>query len=65
MEKYNVQLEAWAPLGRANSGIFDEEILRGIAAAHDKTPAKAHVAKYNCNPEIESYRTHERKSGSF
>lgn len=40
MEKYNVQLEAWAPLGRAGSGIFDEEILRDIAAAHDKTPAQ-------------------------
>lgn len=40
MEKYNVQLEAWAPLGRASSGIFDEEILRDIAPAHDKTPAQ-------------------------
>lgn len=40
MKKYNVQLEAWAPLGRASSGIFDEEILKNIAAAHKKTVAQ-------------------------
>ena len=36
-KKYNVQFEAWAPLGRASSGIFDEKILKGIASAHKKT----------------------------
>lgn len=39
-KKYNVQLEAWAPLGRASSGIFDEEILKNIATAHEKTVAQ-------------------------
>lgn len=40
LKKYNIQLEAWAPLGRAGNGIFEEEILKAIAATHGKTPAQ-------------------------
>lgn len=40
LKKYNIQLEAWSPLGRASSGMLDEEILQNIAAKYEKTPAQ-------------------------
>lgn len=40
ISKYGIQMEAWAPLGRASSGIFDEPVLKKIAESHEKTPAQ-------------------------
>ena len=37
MKEYNVVPEAWAPLGGGRYNPFDNEMLKGIAAAHNKT----------------------------
>ena len=33
----NIQHEAWAPLSQGNSGLFENEVLRGIALKHQKS----------------------------
>ena len=40
ISKFKIQMEAWSPLGRASSGIFDEPVLKKIAETHEKTPAQ-------------------------
>ena len=39
-EKYGVQHEAWAPFGEGRGGLFQNEVLAAIAAAHGKTTAQ-------------------------
>ncbi len=39
-DKYNVQLEAWAPFGEGRGGIFDNEVIAKIADKYKKTPAQ-------------------------
>ncbi|MGM9619345.1 MAG: aldo/keto reductase [Oscillospiraceae bacterium] len=40
MEKYGVQIEAWAPFGEGRGGTFENPVVAGIAAKHGKTPAQ-------------------------
>lgn len=39
-QKYGVQPEAWAPFGESRGGLFENETLAQIAAAHDKSTAQ-------------------------
>lgn len=36
MKRYNVQPEAWAPLGGGRHKPYEDEMLQGIADAHQK-----------------------------
>lgn len=40
MDKYGVQIEAWAPFGEGRGGLFESEILKTIGAKYGKTPAQ-------------------------
>lgn len=40
MDKYGVQMEAWAPFGEGRGGTFDHPVIVEIAAKHGKTPAQ-------------------------
>ncbi len=40
MEKYGVQIEAWAPLGEGRGGLFENETLKTIGQKYGKTPAQ-------------------------
>ncbi|MFV0575892.1 MAG: aldo/keto reductase [Vibrio sp.] len=46
MKRYNVQPEAWAPLGGGRHLPFEDEMLQGIAAAHGKTVAQV-ILRWN------------------
>ena len=39
-EKYGIRFEAWGPFGEGRNGIFTDETIAAIAAAHGKTPAQ-------------------------
>ena len=39
-DKYSIQLEAWAPFGEGRGGLFENPVLKEIAAAHGKTTAQ-------------------------
>lgn len=43
---FNVQLEAWAPFAEGGRGIWDNEVLVGIAIAHKKTVAQV-ILRWN------------------
>lgn len=40
MEKYDVQIEAWAPFGEGRGGLFTDETIAKIAAKYNKTVAQ-------------------------
>ena len=40
MEKYGVQIEAWAPLGEGRGGLFENPVLQEIGAQYGKTTAQ-------------------------
>lgn len=40
MDKYGVQIEAWAPFGEGRGGLFENEILKAIGAKYGKTSAQ-------------------------
>ncbi len=40
MEKYDVQIEAWAPFGEGRGGLFADETIAKIAAKYNKTVAQ-------------------------
>lgn len=40
MDKYDIQMEAWAPFGEGRSGLFENEILKTIGRKYGKTPAQ-------------------------
>ena len=40
MEKYGVQIEAWAPFGEGRGGLFADETIAKIAAKYNKTVAQ-------------------------
>ena len=40
MDKYGVQIEAWAPFGEGRGGIFDNPVITAIAARYQKTTAQ-------------------------
>ena len=40
MDKYGVQIEAWAPFGEGRGGLFQNEVLAGIGAKYGKTTAQ-------------------------
>ncbi|MDE7336601.1 MAG: aldo/keto reductase [Clostridia bacterium] len=40
MEKYGVQIEAWAPFGEGRNGLFTNETIAKIAAKYNKTVAQ-------------------------
>lgn len=46
MKHYNVQPEAWAPLGGGRYQPFEDEMLQGIAAAHSKSIAQV-ILRWN------------------
>ncbi|HEX3810081.1 MAG TPA: aldo/keto reductase [Rhizomicrobium sp.] len=39
-EKFNIQTEGWAPFAEGQNGIFENETLRSIGAAHGKSVAQ-------------------------
>ncbi len=39
-DKYNIQLEAWAPFGEGRGGTFDNAVIAELAAKYGKTPAQ-------------------------
>lgn len=39
-DKYNIQLEAWAPFGEGRGGTFDNPVIAEIAVKVNKTPAQ-------------------------
>ena len=40
MEKYGVQIEAWAPFGEGRGGLFQNEVLAAIGAKYGKSTAQ-------------------------
>lgn len=40
MDKYGVQIEAWAPFGEGRGGTFENPVIADIAAKYGKTPAQ-------------------------
>ena len=40
MEKYGVQMEAWAPFGEGRGGLFQNEVLAAIGAKYGKSNAQ-------------------------
>lgn len=40
MDKYEVQIEAWAPFGEGRGGLFENETLKTIGAKYGKTTAQ-------------------------
>lgn len=40
MEKYGVQIEAWAPFGEGRGGLFDDKTISKIAAKYNKSVAQ-------------------------
>lgn len=40
MDKYNVQIEAWAPFGEGRKGLFENEVLKSIGDKYGKTTAQ-------------------------
>ena len=40
MDKYNIQIEAWAPFGEGRGGLFEEPVLKKIGAKYGKTSAQ-------------------------
>ena len=40
MDKYGVQIEAWAPFGEGRGGLFENPVLAEIAQEHKKTTAQ-------------------------
>lgn len=46
MKRYNVQPEAWAPLGGGRHKPYEDEMMQGIAAAHQKTIAQV-ILRWN------------------
>lgn len=40
MDKYGIQIEAWAPFGEGRKGMFENPVINQIAKAHGKTPAQ-------------------------
>ena len=40
MDKYGIQIEAWAPFGEGRGSIFENPVIADIAAKHRKTPAQ-------------------------
>ena len=39
-DKYDIQLEAWAPFGEGRKGTFDNEVIQEIASKYNKTTAQ-------------------------
>lgn len=40
MDKYGVQMEAWAPFGEGRGGLFEDTVLQAISAKYGKTTAQ-------------------------
>ncbi len=40
MDKYGVQIEAWAPFGEGRGGLFNDPVLTGIGAKYGKSTAQ-------------------------
>lgn len=40
MDKYKMQIEAWAPFGEGRGGLFENEVLKAIGVKYDKTAAQ-------------------------
>lgn len=43
MDKYGVQIEAWAPFGEGRGGLFEDAVLREIGAKYKKTTAQVMI----------------------
>lgn len=39
-DKYDIQIEAWAPFGEGRGGTFDNDVIREIGKKYDKTTAQ-------------------------
>ncbi|MGM9948015.1 aldo/keto reductase [Floccifex sp.] len=45
-DKYNIQLEAWAPFGEGKKNTFENEVILSIGKKYNKTPAQV-MLKWN------------------
>lgn len=62
MKHYNIQPEAWAPLGGGRYQPFESEMLQGIAAAHGKSIAQV-ILRWNVQRGVTviSKSTHQER----
>ncbi len=59
MDKYGVQIEAWAPFGEGRGGLFQNDVLAAIGMKYGKIhrpgdAALAHPAGRGRNPQVHS-----------
>ncbi|MCD8389199.1 MAG: aldo/keto reductase [Oscillospiraceae bacterium] len=40
LDKYGIQMEAWAPFGEGRGGLFENEVLRSVGAKYGRTTAQ-------------------------
>ena len=68
MDKYGVQMEAWAPFGEGREGMFVNPVLLGIAKQYQKSAAQVilrwHIQRGG-DSKVHAYREDERKPGGF
>lgn len=50
-EKYDIQLEAWAPLGEGRGGLFENEVLVAIGAKYGKSAAQV-MLRWNIQRDV-------------
>lgn len=46
MDKYDIQMDAWAPFGEGRGGLFENPVLTQIGAKYGKTPAQVMLRWY-------------------
>lgn len=67
MDKYGVQIEAWAPFGEGRGGLFEDEALKAIGAKYRKTTAQVMLRWHiQCGVVVIPKSTHyERMAENF
>lgn len=67
MDKYGVQIEAWAPFGEGRGGLFEDEVLKTIGAKYRKTTAQVMLRWHiQCGVVVIPKSTHyERMAENF
>lgn len=67
MDKYGVQIEAWAPFGEGRGGLFEDEVLKAIGAKYRKTTAQVMLRWHiQCGVVVIPKSTHyERMAENF
>lgn len=62
MNKYDVQIEAWAPFGEGRGGLFENPVLAGIAEKYRKTTAQVMLRWHiQCNTVVIPKSVHRER----